>query len=283
MAKEEENSKLTYLIMSSNTFHLIFGISMSLASFSWRTEVCQGQSNPPLHRFFSYSHHIKQLNGPGSLARKTTDRRGAVRCGEGSGWWGERLPFLASSARTWVARLAAARSAWRQEKHRWRASTCVRTSRASAAWEWRQQISGPAEPSSSSSLSGEGARRRLDLRGAAAVLMEVAAAAVADEAEVAAVVEARWLPDLRRAAAVLADEAAAFADEAEAATGADEAAALAEVALVEAEAVALAEVADGVVTPFARPRWDKFVRQGRDGDGSGSVVSLGGSGGLAAR
>lgn len=41
-----------------------------------------------------------------------------------------------------MARLAAARSAWRQEKHRWRASTCVRTSRASAAWEWRQQISG---------------------------------------------------------------------------------------------------------------------------------------------
>uniref|UniRef100_A0A0D9ZYV4 Uncharacterized protein n=1 Tax=Oryza glumipatula TaxID=40148 RepID=A0A0D9ZYV4_9ORYZ len=74
-----------------------------------------------------------------------------------------------------------------------------------------------------------------------------------DEAEVAAVVEARWLLDLRRAAAVLADEAAAFADEAEAA-------ALVEVALVEAEVVALAEVANGAVTPFARPRWDKFVR-----------------------
>ncbi|EEE63646.1 hypothetical protein OsJ_18463 [Oryza sativa Japonica Group] len=108
---------------------------------------------------------------------------------------------------------------------------------------------------------GGGARRRPDLRGAAVVLVEVAAAAVADEAEVAAVVEARRLPDLRRAAAVLVDEAAAFADEAEAAAGADEAAALAEVALVEAEAVALAEVADGAVTPFARPRWDKFVRQ----------------------
>lgn len=39
MVKEEENSKLTYLIMSSNTFHLIFGISMSLASFSWLRKI----------------------------------------------------------------------------------------------------------------------------------------------------------------------------------------------------------------------------------------------------
>jgi hypothetical protein len=49
-----------------------------------------------------------------------------------------------------VARLAAARSSWRQEVQRRRSSTCVRTSRTSAAWERRQQISGPVEPSSSS-------------------------------------------------------------------------------------------------------------------------------------
>uniref|UniRef100_A0A0E0MYX4 Uncharacterized protein n=1 Tax=Oryza rufipogon TaxID=4529 RepID=A0A0E0MYX4_ORYRU len=88
-------------------------------------------------------------------------------------------------------------------------------------------------------------------------------AAVVDEAEAAASAEARRLPDLRGAPAVLAEVAALVV------------AVLAEVAaLVEAAAgtvarrlpdlrgvAALAEVADGTVTPFARPRWDEFIRQ----------------------
>lgn len=97
-----------------------------------------------------------------------------MRLGEG------RLPFLASSARTWVARLAATRSAWRHEEaQRRRTSTCVRTSRAIAAWEeWRQQISeAAAEPSSSSSLSSSApALPSEDAAAAAAAAMAAAAA-----------------------------------------------------------------------------------------------------------
>ena len=109
------------------------------------------------------------------LSKGAVARIGAasVRLGEG------RLPFFASSARTWVARLAAARSAWRHEEaHRRRTSTCVWTSRASAAWEWRQQISGgAADPASSSALSSS----------ASALPSEDAAAAAAAAAAMAAV------------------------------------------------------------------------------------------------
>ena len=109
------------------------------------------------------------------LSKGAVARIGAagVRLGEG------RLPFFASSVRTWVARLAAARSARRHEEaQRRRTSTCVRTSRASAAWEWRQQISGgAAEPESSSSLSSSApALPSEDAAAAAAAAMAAAAA-----------------------------------------------------------------------------------------------------------
>ncbi|EEC74812.1 hypothetical protein OsI_10632 [Oryza sativa Indica Group] len=135
--------------------------------------------------------------------------------------------------------------------------------------------------------AGAEARRLLDLRGAPAVLAEVAALVVAALAEVAALMEpaagavARRLPDLRGVAAVLA-EVAVLADKRRrswrrrwswrrrrrrrswtrgggggrgrggGAQGGDDA---------RRRAAELAEVADGAVTPFARPRWDEFVHQ----------------------
>ncbi|EAY74838.1 hypothetical protein OsI_02730 [Oryza sativa Indica Group] len=135
--------------------------------------------------------------------------------------------------------------------------------------------------------AGTEARRLPDLRGAPAVLAEVAALVVAVLAEVAALVEAaagavaRRLLDLRGVAAVLA-EVAVLADKRRRswrrrwswrrrrrrrswtrgggggrgrggdAQGGDDA---------RRRAAELAEVADGAVTPFACPRWDEFIRQ----------------------